>query len=254
MFVNRTTSAATLDEAVGPLPDWAVDGIAGQQTMMQTNIARVKPCVRWGMRRKAAIDAPAQLHAWRRASHRQTNGSSNLDHGGVTTLNAGSGNWGGHGTHPASRRSAIVHVRDFRSQLRVAMFRVTACGDQRGTGQGMRGMRLIKTAVAASLVFGAISVAADWKRDVARRAVGRVVQEALEEAIEDAALDRALDTATAPAAYAAPTLRHVDEVVDVGQAVSEGVETALRVADVAETLDAAADVARTVKKLKKLKR
>jgi len=120
--------------------------------------------------------------------------------------------------------------------------------------EGMRGMRLIKTAVAASLVFGASSVAADWKGDVARRAVGRVVQEALEDAIEEAALDRALDTATAADAYTAPTLRQIDELVDVNEAVSDGVETAMRVANVAETLDHAADVAKTVKKIKKLKR
>ena len=118
----------------------------------------------------------------------------------------------------------------------------------------MRGMRLIKTAVAASLVLGASSVAADWKGDVARRAVGRVVQEALEDAIEDAALDRALDTATEATAYAAPKLRPIDELVDVGEAVSDGVETAMRVADVAERLDDAADVAKTLKKIKKLKR
>ena len=118
----------------------------------------------------------------------------------------------------------------------------------------MRGMRLIKTAVAASLDFGASSVAADWKGDVARRAVGRVVQEALEDAIEDAALGRALDTATEATAYAAPKLRQIDEFVVVGGAVSDGVETAMRVADVAERLDDAADVAKTLKKIKKLRR
>jgi hypothetical protein len=117
----------------------------------------------------------------------------------------------------------------------------------------MRG-RLIETAVAASLVVSASSAAADWKGNVARRAVGRVVQEALEDAIEDAALDRALDIATDAAAYATPRLRHIDELADVGDAVSDGVETAMRVADVAETLDDVADVARAVKKIKKLKR
>ena len=115
-------------------------------------------------------------------------------------------------------------------------------------------MRLIKTAVAASLVLGASSVAADWKGNVARRAVGRVVQKALEDAIEDAVLDASLDRATEAAAYTAVQLRDVNELVIVSATVSEGVETAMRAADVANTLDHVADVARTVKKIKRLKR
>ena len=79
----------------------------------------------------------------------------------------------------------------------------------------MRGMRLIETVVAASLVLTASSAAADWKGDVARRAIGRVAQEALEEAIEEAALERALDAATEAVAYNAPRLQQIDELVDV---------------------------------------
>ena len=120
--------------------------------------------------------------------------------------------------------------------------------------EGMRGIRLIETATAASLVFGASSAAADWKGDVARQAVGRAVRAGLENAIKDAALDAALDTATEAVTYAAPQLRDVDERVTFGVTVSEGVETAMRVADVASTLDDVADVAKTVKKIKKLKR
>lgn len=117
----------------------------------------------------------------------------------------------------------------------------------------MRGIRLVETTVAASLVF-ASSAAADWKGDVARQAVGRAVRAGLENAIKDAALDAALETATEAATYAAPQLRDIDERVTFSVAVSEGVETAMRVADVASTLDDVADVAKTVKKIKKLKR
>jgi hypothetical protein len=120
--------------------------------------------------------------------------------------------------------------------------------------KGMRSIRLIETAVAASLVFGASGAAADWKGEVARQVVGRAVREGLENAIKDAALDAALDTATEAATYTAPRLRDSDELVTFGAAVSEGVETAMRVADVASTLDDVADVAKTVKKIKKLKR
>jgi hypothetical protein len=119
--------------------------------------------------------------------------------------------------------------------------------------EGMRGIRLVETTVAASLVF-ASSAAADWKGDVARQAVGRAVRAGLENAIKDAALDAALETATEAATYAAPQLRDIDERVTFSVAVSEGVETAMRVADVASTLDDVADVAKTVKKIKKLKR
>ena len=117
-----------------------------------------------------------------------------------------------------------------------------------------RNTRLIETAAAVSFVFAAIDAAADWKGEVARRAVGLAVREGLENAINDAALDAALETATEAATYAAPRLRDVDELVTIGAAVSEGVETAMRVADVADTLDDVADVARTVKRIKKLKR
>jgi len=117
-----------------------------------------------------------------------------------------------------------------------------------------RNTRLIETAAAVSFLFAAIDAAADWKGDVARRAVGLAVREGLENAIQDAALDAALETATEAATYTAPQLRDVDELVIVGAAVSEGVETAMRVADVADTLDNDANVSRTVKRIKKLKR
>jgi len=120
--------------------------------------------------------------------------------------------------------------------------------------EGMRSIRLIETAVTASLVFGASGAAADWKGDIARQALGRAVREGLENAIKDAALDAALDAATETATYAAPRLRDIDELATFGAAVGEGVETAMRVADVASTLDDVADVAKTVKKIKKLKR
>src|SRR5215813_5462736 len=116
-----------------------------------------------------------------------------------------------------------------------------------------RNTRLIKTAMAASLAFAAIDAGADWKGDVARRAIGRVAQEALENAIEDAELDRALDAATESAVYAAPRLRNIDELA-VADDVSDGVETAMRVAAVADALDDVADVAKTVKKIKRFKR
>jgi hypothetical protein len=115
-------------------------------------------------------------------------------------------------------------------------------------------LKLIEAVAAASLAFAAVGAAADWKGDVARKAVGRVVREGLENAIKDAALDAALDTATEAATYTAPRLRDVDELATFGAALSEGVESAMRVADVASTLDNVADVAKTVKKIKKLKR
>jgi len=119
----------------------------------------------------------------------------------------------------------------------------------------MSNLKSIEAVAAVLLALAAVEAYADWKGDVARRAVGRAVREGLENALQDAALDAALDTVTeAVTTYAAPPLREVEKLDTVGAAVADAVESAMRVADVASTLDNVADVAKTVKKIKKLKR
>jgi hypothetical protein len=119
----------------------------------------------------------------------------------------------------------------------------------------MRTMWFAAIAVAAAPVV----VAGDWKADVAKKAVGRAVRAGLEDAAKDAALAAALDVASDAIVQRSPTyvasrFRDIDDYVDIGAAVGDGAEAAMRVADVADTLDDIADAAKAVKKISRLRK
>ena len=105
-----------------------------------------------------------------------------------------------------------------------------------------------------SAVAGACAAvaSADWKGDLAAKAVSRAAREGLEHAIKDAALDAGLAAASALTVTAAAD--RIGEAAPLVPVVAAGMESAMRVADVASTLDDAIDVAKTVKKIGKLRR
>jgi hypothetical protein len=117
---------------------------------------------------------------------------------------------------------------------------------------------LLVLVATASLAAGG-----DWKGDLAKRVVTHAVREGLEEAAEEAALDVALNAAADAIgpdglAYGVSRLPDLDidfdEYVEVGDVVSDGIESAMRVADVADKLDDAADAVRAVKRLGNIRR
>ena len=85
---------------------------------------------------------------------------------------------------------------------------------------------------------------ADWKSDLAKRAVGKAAREGIEEAVEDAIADAAFDTAFETVS-SNPDLRALAPTVGVG------IEEAMRIADVASSIDRALDVADAAKKIHK---
>src|SRR5262245_20755131 len=87
----------------------------------------------------------------------------------------------------------------------------------------------------AAVVAVPAELEGDWKGDLAKQAVGRAVREGLEDAAKDAALALALDAASNAAAsavadraadYATSRVRQIDDYVQVGAAVSDGVGAA----------------------------
>jgi hypothetical protein len=112
----------------------------------------------------------------------------------------------------------------------------------------MHNIGLIGVLAATVMFFASTSFAGDWKEYFARKVVGHVVEEAIEEAVEDAALDRTLDTV----ARVAVRKLDIDDRDDIGEAVSDGIETAIRVADVADTLDDVSDAVRTINRIRKV--
>ena len=121
-----------------------------------------------------------------------------------------------------------------------------------GKEGGMRGVKSIGTLAVAAVVLWPGGAAGDWKGDVAKRVVGRAVREGLEDALKDAALDATLDTVVPEVAdYTSVRFRDVGQLETIGEVVTDGVDTAMRVADVADTLDDAVDAARTARKIGK---
>jgi hypothetical protein len=112
----------------------------------------------------------------------------------------------------------------------------------------MLNIRLIGVLAAAVMAVASTGFAGDWKEYFARKVVGHVVEEAIEDAVEDAALDATLDTV---ARGAARTLAIDDDDV-IGEAVGDGIETAMRVADVADPLDDVMDAARTIDRIRRV--
>jgi hypothetical protein len=102
------------------------------------------------------------------------------------------------------------------------------------------------------VVVVSVTLAADWKGDIAKRAVGRAVREGLQDAAKDAALDAALDSVLPAAAERGFQFGAVAKVVDVAPDVTDGIQTAMRVADIADKLDNAADAANALRKISKL--
>ena len=102
--------------------------------------------------------------------------------------------------------------------------------------------------LAAAIVAIPIATDADWKGDIAKKAIGRAVREGLEDAARDAALGVALDAVVPEVTdYAASRLPTAADYADVASDAADGIEAAMRVAHVADRLDDAADAARALK-------
>jgi len=115
--------------------------------------------------------------------------------------------------------------------------------------------RVAAILTAAAMATSVVVLTADWAGDLAKKAIGRAAREGVEEALEDEALDRALDAAAGGAAvYVESARRERYERQDVGEAISTGVEAAMRASEVADALDDAADVAKTLQKVNKIRK
>jgi hypothetical protein len=95
---------------------------------------------------------------------------------------------------------------------------------------------------------------ADWAGDLARKAVGRAAREGLEAALKDEALDATLDAAGRTVAWAESERLERYEREAVGEAVTTGVEMAMRASGVADALDDTADVAETLQKVNRIRK
>ena len=114
---------------------------------------------------------------------------------------------------------------------------------------------VIGALTAAVLSVPASALTGDWAGDLARKAIGGAAREGIEDALKDEALDEALDAAARGAVtYTASALRDRYEREDIGEAVSTGVEVAMRASDVADALDDVADVAKTMKKVNNIRK
>ena len=114
---------------------------------------------------------------------------------------------------------------------------------------------VIGALAAALLAVPASGLTGDWAGDLAKKAIGSAVREGIEDALKDEALDEALDAAARGAAtYTASALRDRYEREDIDEAVSTGVEVAMRASDVADALDDVADVAKTMKKVNNIRK
>lgn len=118
----------------------------------------------------------------------------------------------------------------------------------------MRSKRVIGILTVAVMAVPAVGLT-DWKGDLAKKAVGRAAREGIENALRDEAVDAALDAAARETAMFVESRRlERDELEDIGEAVSTGVEVAMQASEVAETLDNAADVAKTLKKINNIRK
>jgi hypothetical protein len=109
--------------------------------------------------------------------------------------------------------------------------------------------------IAVAIGVSAVGLAADWAGDLAKKAVGHAAREGIEEALRDEAFDETLEAAARGAVtYLESERRERYAREDIGEAVTIGVEVAMRAAEVAETLDDAADVAETMKKVNKIRK
>src|SRR5262245_24391213 len=116
-------------------------------------------------------------------------------------------------------------------------------------------MKVIGLLTAVALALPTVGLSGDWAGDLAKKAVGRAAREGIEDALKDEALDATLDAAArGVAVYGDAVRRELYEREDIAQAVSTGVEVAMRASDVADTLDNVADVADTVKKVNKIRK
>jgi len=110
--------------------------------------------------------------------------------------------------------------------------------------------------LAALAVAIPVSLAADWKGDLAKKAVGRAVghavREGLQDAIADAALDVALDVAVPSALEQSSQTEVVANSIEVAENVTDAIEVGMQVANVGETLNDVANAARTVQKISKI--
>ena len=119
----------------------------------------------------------------------------------------------------------------------------------------MPSLKVIALLTAAALAVPAIGLTGDWAGDLAKKAVGRAAREGIEHALKDEALDATLDAAArGVVVYGDAVRRELYEREDIAEAVSTGVEVAMRASDVADTLDDVADVADTVKKVNKIRK
>ena len=119
----------------------------------------------------------------------------------------------------------------------------------------MPSLDVIALVTAAVVAVPAVGLTGDWAGDLAKKAVSRAAREGIEDALKDEALDATLDAAARGAAlYAASALRERYEREDITEAVSTGVEVAMRASDVADALDNAADVAETLRKVNKIRK
>lgn len=119
----------------------------------------------------------------------------------------------------------------------------------------MPSLKVIALLTAAAMAVPTVGLTGDWAGDLAKKAVSRAAREGIEDALKDEALDATLDAAARGAAvYADSALRERYEREDIAEAVSTGVEVAMRASDVADALDDAADVVETLRKVNKIRK
>ena len=118
----------------------------------------------------------------------------------------------------------------------------------------MPSKRVIGMLMIAAMAVPAVGLP-DWKGDLAKKTVGRAAREGIEDALKDEAVDAALSAAARrTATYVESRRLERGDLVDIGEAVSTGVEVAMKASDVADALDDAADVAKTLNKINKIRK